>query len=204
MCMKYYILKNKKMPWGDYGRILFTGLLTVLDDNFNDLDIPEIERTGAYVPEIYIANTRNIVLVDTIKKNIEESDITGIVRFKKVLKKKIVNINWESWDLNDKSPLFYPKSKEPEDYILKGKNDEQLSLSMPNMWELDVVRKHKLKRISDKPDNVNFSDLVLTETPKLDIFLAENMLFIIVSEKFKELIISNKLDTLEFTELKTE
>ena len=36
--MKYYLLMNRSMPWGDYGAMLFSGLLKVLDEHYDDLE----------------------------------------------------------------------------------------------------------------------------------------------------------------------
>ena len=36
--MKYYLLKNRSMPWGDYGDMLFSGLLKMLDEHYDDLE----------------------------------------------------------------------------------------------------------------------------------------------------------------------
>ena len=58
--MKYYLLMNRSMPWGDYGAMLFSGLLKVLDEHYDDLEIPEIERAGPYFPDIYIANSQRV------------------------------------------------------------------------------------------------------------------------------------------------
>jgi hypothetical protein len=67
--MDYYILRNKQMPWGDYGNILYTGLLilTTLDKNYNDLEYPELGKTrilsGSYVPAyISLKNVLEILI----------------------------------------------------------------------------------------------------------------------------------------------
>lgn len=190
------------MPWGDYGNILFSGLLNVMDKDYYDLEVPELERTGPYIPDIYIANRRNVVAVEFVKNLIEKNKITGIKEFKSVTKKKIVNINWQTWDKNKKDPLFYPKSKEPEDYILKGENDKQLADLMPEVWELDIIQKYELEKIKEEPDNIGYSDLALKNTPELDIFYPKNMLFVVVSEKFKSLLMSNEIKSLNYIELK--
>ena len=50
--MKYYIIKNRKMPWGDYGNTLFEGSLSVMDKNYQITEVHKIERTAPYIPEI--------------------------------------------------------------------------------------------------------------------------------------------------------
>jgi hypothetical protein len=198
--MNYFIVKNQEMPWGDYGDILFSGLLTVMDADFNTLKYPELERTGPYIPEIYIANSRNIVVTDTIKQIIEQNDISGITEFRHIVKKKIVNIDWRSWNKSE-APLFIPKSNEPEDYILKGENSLDLFDSMPDIWELKIVKDYNVTKISDKIDRVNYSHLLLETKPLFDIFTPQNVLIIIVSEKLKNIFETNNIDTLRYIKL---
>ena len=94
--MNYFIIRNKKMPWGDYGNILFRGFLNVMDEEFHDLVTPELERTGPYVPDIYIANTRDLVIRDEVKIILEECGVTGIESYREIKKKKIVRLDWEN------------------------------------------------------------------------------------------------------------
>jgi hypothetical protein len=199
--MDYYILRNKQMPWGDYGNILYTGLLTTLDKNYNDLEYPELERTGPYIPDMYIANSIDLVIVDNLKDIIEKSKLTGIKKYQKIIKKKIVGINWTEWDMKNKKPLFYPKGNEPENYILKNENNEELKNQMPDVWKMIIEKEYTLKKISENMDNINFTDIALTDIPEKDIFVPNNMLFIIVSENFKKTMDKNNIGTLEYKKI---
>jgi hypothetical protein len=199
--MKYYLIKNKQMPWGDYGNTLFRGFLNVMDKNYNDLEIPTIERTGPFVPEIYIANSRDLVVSEKVRKIFEENKITGILNYKKIEVKKIVNIDWQKWDKN-KDPEFFPKNDEPENYIIKGKHDENLVKSIPSLSNPIIVKKGKLNIISDKLDSINFTDLDIKDKIEEDIFTPTNMLYLIVSEKFKNQLETNDINDLQFIELK--
>jgi hypothetical protein len=190
------------MPWGDYGDILFKGLLNVMDKNFNDLEYPEIERTGPYIPEIYIANSVNLVVVDNIKTLIEKSDLSGIKKFKKIIKKKIVDIKWMEWDMNMKDPLFYPKGGAPENYILKNRHNKDSMEKTPLIWSVEIEKKYKLKKISDKTDDKYYTDIILDNKPECDIFIPENMLFVIVSEEFKKMMDKNNINTLKYINIK--
>lgn len=199
--MKYFIIKNKDMPWGDYGDTLFKGFLNVMDKNYNDLEIPTIERTGPYIPEIYIANSTDLVITEKVKKILEDEKISGIIEYKKIKIKKIVNIDWQKWDIN-KEVEFYPKSGEPEDYILKGKNDDSLVDKFPNLSNVKTLKKGKLYKVNDKPDYINYLHLEIREKIDEDIFSIENMWFLIVSEKFKNILEMNNINDLKFIELK--
>ena len=86
--MKYYLLKNRSIPWGDYGDMLFSGLLRVLDEHYDDLEIPEIERAGPYFPDIYMANTCNIIVTDRVKTLLESSGLSGITGYRRAIVKK--------------------------------------------------------------------------------------------------------------------
>ncbi|MCV9933865.1 hypothetical protein OIU80_16400 [Flavobacterium sp. LS1R47] len=198
--MKYFIIKNKEMPWGDYGNTLFRGFLNVMDDNYNDLEIPTIERTGPYVPDIYTVNSVNIIVSEKVKKIFKENAITGIIGYKEIKIKKIVNIDWEKWEKN-KDPEFYPKSGEPEDYIFKGKNDITLLQKIPQLWSLNIIEKYSLYKMSNKV-TVPLNELELRDKIDVDIFFPVNMLYIIVSENFKNVLELNDIDDLQFIELK--
>lgn len=197
--MKYYIIRNKEMPWGDYGNILFRGLLNVMDKNFHDLEIPEVERTGPFVPDIYIANTRDLVITDHLKKIVEKANLSGIKRYKEIKKKKIVNIDWQQWDLAHSDPKHYPKSGEPEDYILKGKHDETLIDDIPKLWNPIVIEKKILKVISNDKDNVNFSHLAIDGNVEYDIVCS--LPRIVVSERFKSIMDQYKVDSIRYVEI---
>ena len=190
------------MPWGDYGDILFKGFLNVMDEDFNDLDVPEVERAGPFIPDIYIANSLDIVVKDKIREALEHDGISGITEFRKTKLKKIVHIDWENWDENS-NPKFYPKSGEPADYITRGKNDEGLFGLIPILWNLKMVKKNRLNKLSTKPDYVNYSHLQLESNllEHEDIFTPENMLHTIVSEKFKNLMEKNSIESVRFIEL---
>lgn len=189
------------MPWGDYGNILFSGLLTVLDHNYDDLEYPEIERVGPYFPDIYIVNSCNLIITDRVKTLLDSLPTRGIAGYRKAVVKKIVNIDWQSWDFDSKDPLFYPKGNSPENYILKGENSLPLMKEKPEAWELLLSKECKMKQISSSQDHIAYTNLALSSYPELDIFQPENMLFVVVSERFKEFIEQEGIFTLNFIEL---
>lgn len=192
--MEYYIIKNKEMPWGDYGNILSYGLLTVMDDNYNDIDIHQIERVGICIPKIYCANSTNLVISEDIANSITRNNITGIEKYHKTEFKKIVNLDWQFWDMKAKDPEIYPKSGEPIDYIEEGENDKKLITQIHKKYfSLKIKESCELEEI----DN----NLYLIGNPEYDIFIPLNMYFIIVSKRFKEIIESEKVDTLKFIEI---
>ena len=47
--MKYYTVKNKIMPWGSYGEMLWQGIYSYDKDRNSHM----VFRTGAFCPSIY-------------------------------------------------------------------------------------------------------------------------------------------------------
>ena len=228
--MNYYILENKKVPGGDYGDILFKGFLNtftyeemevkkmmrgkkvdgkytfeeriVKESKMVDLEYPELERAGPYIPEIYIINSTYIVIIDRLKSILENSGITGIQNFKKVITKKIVDINWTEWgNFDDEINNLIEKTEtgEPEDIIWKAESNEKIKKSMPDVWCAEIQEEtNTLKIISDRNNNERYS---LSKVPDKDISIPENMLYIIVSDKFKDLMKQNNIETIIFKNL---
>lgn len=184
------------MPWGDYGNILFRGFLNVMDEEFHDLVTPELERTGPYVPDIYIANTRDLVIRDEVKIILEECGVTGIESYREIKKKKIVRLDWENWDQSLESPQYYPSSGKPENYIIRGIHDEFLAESLPKFWNPKIAEQRVLKVVSKEKDWENFSHLKLCVEPSFDIVCS--LPRIIVSERLKGILEVNDIHSVSF------
>ena len=169
--MKYYKLKNKKAPWADYGRILISGMTGHLD---REGDLLQLERTGPFVPPLINTGGEDVIVTDEIKRKLSSSGLTGI-SFKPVIKKHIVFIEWTNWDFSTDEPLFYPEGGEPEDYILDNPHSEELAEQMGPIWEIVI------------PETGIFDDRdqYIPGTIALDICMAENRGYILVSEKAK-------------------
>ena len=177
------------------------GYLSTMDEDYNDLEIPELERTGPYIPSLYIVNSRDVLLVEPTKNFIQNSDIRGIKRYVKTLKKHIVEIEWKDWSF-DTEPRFYPESGEPEDYILEGKHDKQLAKRMPEVFLLDVEEKCNLKKTNNRNIIGDYCDIVIEGEPNLDIFTPTNMLYVVVSDRFKNTIEQTNVNSVVFFEIK--
>lgn len=91
--MKYYIIKNRKMPWGDYGNTLFEGSLSVMDENYQITEVHKIERTAPYIPEIYTTISNYIVVREDIKDLLLNNDIKGIEKVHPTEFTKLVDID---------------------------------------------------------------------------------------------------------------
>lgn len=190
------------MPWGDYGNTLFRGFLNVMDKEFHDLVTPELERTGPYVPDMYIANTRDLVIKDKVRNIFEDCNITGIKSYRGINKKKIVRLNWEDWDQSLENPQYYPPSGNPENYIIKGKHDESIAKSLPEFWNPQIAEQRVLKVVSKEKDWENFSHLKLCVEPCFDIVCS--LPRIIVSERLKGILEANDICSVNFIPIEYE
>lgn len=105
--MGYYILKNKTMPWGDYGEILWQGIYF-----FNKKkNRHTVLRTAPFCPAIYRSQYDSqmpVLIVNEYGLDIlDSSNLIGYVA-NKIYKEKIVKLEWESWDLDSDEPKIYP------------------------------------------------------------------------------------------------
>ncbi|MCS2824607.1 hypothetical protein NXW78_28350 [Bacteroides ovatus] len=91
--MKYYTVKNRIMPWGSYGEMLWQGIYCYDKDTNSHM----IFRTGAFCPSIYRSqyNRESPVLIvkEDVLQYIIESNLTGFV-LQPVNKEKIVKLDW--------------------------------------------------------------------------------------------------------------
>jgi len=184
--MTVYKLKNRDTNWGDYGSILVSGMTAHLERKDGLL---QLERTGPYLPPLVNSGLWDIVVTDSIKKNLEVSGLNGI-SFRPVIKKHIVELSWTTWDLNTDEPPIYPDSGEPEDYILAGQHSESISKQIGNVWELVTPTRGTFV-------NGKFADSGL----QADIFKADNKGYILVTDKGKNWIEKNAGDWVTFEKL---
>ena len=213
--MKYYIVKNKSTPYGDYSDTICIGLIRtfywekvlkgvynnveVFRDEMKDLDIAELIRTGPYVPEIYIVDNLNgFAMTENFMKKLEHSGLKGEVDLKPTVKKKIVNLAWQSWG-NEDWENYIKRVNEPEDVYENGKHDKALAKTMPNIFYfVPMVEECKLSIENNDSDDEKY---VLDRRPDADVFRASNMLHCIVSENFKKFLDENVIDNLSFNEI---
>lgn len=181
--MKIYQLNNRETNWGDYGDILVSGMTAHLE-RYNDL--LQLERTGPYVPPLINSGLWDIVVTDKVKEGLMVSGIIGI-GFRAVIKKRIVYVDWTTWDTNAEEPSYYPESGEPEDYILEQEHSELLAERVGDLWELLIP-------ITGTFSNEKFICNGLTS----DIFKADNKGYILVTDKGKNWIERNAGDWVTF------
>ena len=199
--MKYYTVKNRIMPWGSYGEMLWQGIYCYDKDTNSHM----IFRTGAFCPSIYRSqyNRESPVLIvkEDVLQYIIESNLTGFV-LQSVNKEKIVKLDWENWDLQSPEPLIYPSgSMDAEEYITRRKHNETVAEQIGNLFAL-IPQKDGLLYCEQER---GFAKLVEQSLSGLDIFI--DRIFcdfcseIYVSEKAKDVLSKYYSDLLIFQEV---
>jgi hypothetical protein len=141
MGMSFFKIERRSIlpeDWGDYGDILQNGMTAP-----SDLGIAVL-RTGPYIPPITMP-FGGIVLTSEAKKLVELSGLTGFT-FLPVEKRLVVEVPWETWDLNDEMPPELPESGEPEDYIHGQPHSPIAAAALGELWQLSVPGTAKILR----------------------------------------------------------
>ena len=201
--MKYYTVKNKIMPWGSYGEMLWQGIYSYDKDTNSHM----VFRTGAFCPSIYRSqyNRESPVLIvkEDVLRYVTEANLTGFI-LKPVSKEKIVKLDWEDWDLKAPEPLVYPAgSMDAEEYITRRKHNEAAAEQIGNLFAL-IPQKDGLLYCEQERSS---GKIVEQSLSGLDIFI--DRIFcdfcseIYVSEKAKDVLSEHYSDLLTFQEVPT-
>lgn len=133
------------MPWGDYGSILLTGMTTRPDESGRI----GIERTGPFVPPITVMGISDVVVTDAFRMELERSELQGF-GFAPTVVKRVVRLDWRSWDITAPEPLRYPAGGEPENYILGRKHVPALVDEIGPLWEVTI------EEVLESPGSADF------------------------------------------------
>ncbi len=131
--MKYFTLQKPNI-WGDYGDVLVAGYYC------RDGEGPMLlHRTGPFVPPISFpwdsVNGSQIVVTSTFLSMIKRQSFVA-VQSQPAIKERIIRSKWHTWDRASDSPKIYPRSGEPEDYILNMKHEPAVAKEMEELFEL--------------------------------------------------------------------
>lgn len=176
--MKFFRIQKTLGNWGDYSSILLHGM--ALRDSKTGL--LNLERTGPFVPPISFPSLENFAVTDSLRNELEKSHLSGIT-FRPINKKRIVKLNWQDWNLQAEEAEFYPKSGEPEDYILRRKHSPEIATQMPELWEAVIQEGAHVKRVEKKRKLELF--LLQDTWNGADIFRVPEVLYIFVTPKGK-------------------
>jgi hypothetical protein len=123
---------NMRHLWGDYGDILLNGMTCHRGRKRGML---QLERTGPFVPALTLPGIADVLVTSALRTKMAASDLFNEVRFKKVIRARIVRLHWHTWNLCTEDPKTFPKGGEPEDYVLTKPHDEKLSQKMGEIYE---------------------------------------------------------------------
>jgi hypothetical protein len=126
-----YRMTPPDAPWGDYGIVLYCGYAY---REYAEATL-EIERTGPFCPPIFLPSSGFVVVNSQMRAAIESERFSGI-SFRDVVKRKIVKVNWETWDMSAEEPPIVPRGGEPEGYIRRNRHSPETSLQMGDLWEV--------------------------------------------------------------------
>jgi len=131
---KFYLLRGRQL-WGDYGHVLIHGFAGPREEQDGIL---ELERTGPFIPPITLpwpAN-QNLIVTDDFRKQLETAEELGRLHFRRVIKKRIVELPWHQWDLRADDPEEYPESGEPDDYLLDRSHSPAIAATIGELWQV--------------------------------------------------------------------
>lgn len=188
-----YILKNKEMPWGPYGEILWQGIY------YFDKEKKEhcLSRTAPFCPGIYRSQydrERPVIIIREQVKEVMENCFSDL-RFAKIFKERIVKLDWQTWDLSADEPKIYPSGDmDAEEYITRRKHQEALSQALGNLYAL-IPEKEGYAYYDEKEHVEKLASSLLSTN---DIFIADSLKNqeIYVSEKMKSFLESNFLSAI--------
>lgn len=137
MAPKFFQIEERSIipgDWGDYGSILQHGMTAHRPRVDGRL---ALERNGPYIPPITLPGIGDIVLTSDAKKLLESYGLSGF-GFLPVEKVLIVELHWETWNLNEEDPAKFADSGEPEDYILGQPHSPSAAAALGELWEVVV------------------------------------------------------------------
>lgn len=190
-----YAINNIDTHWGDWSDILWSGFL-----NF-DFETKQyyIERSGPFTPSIY-QSVFDLVFTDIAINSYKTHKIKGLSFEGPLEKRKIVNIDWMSWDKNKDYYEYMENVFEPEDVIDIYPHDSALALTMPNYWK--AIFNHKIHINVNKAmrNSRNYEEITIPkqELADSDFFCGIETLHIFLSENAKAWIEKNFPDCFNF------
>ena len=126
---------SRNAPCGDYGGILASGRAKREKDGQL-----AIERTGPFTPPIFFPGPISafIVVDSLLRRDLEAKEFLGL-SFAPVIKKRIVDFQWEHWDLDARDPQVFPLNGDPSHYLDLSPHSVSSATKMSELWELRLA-----------------------------------------------------------------
>ena len=156
---KFYLLSGPDY-WGDYGHVLIQGYA---DDREQSNGVLEVSRTGPFMPPITFPRSGEdqIVVTDEFRKELEAAQI-GRLSFRMVIKKLVVEIPWQDWDLSAVYPEELPDSGDPDDYLDR-RHSPQAADALGDLWQV-ILNEGAIVETDIQPETLRGQILVHTPT----------------------------------------
>jgi hypothetical protein len=196
--MSFYVLRRPASPWGDYGDILVHGMTA---HRGREGGLLQLERTGPFVPPITQPGIGDVLVTDDFRRRLEQSGLTGLA-FRPVHMRHIVRVEWEAWNREADEPTKYPASGEPENYILARKHNDALAEEIGPLWEVVIEGAALVTREGEYPHQV--IRLKRHSLSGADLFRAEGVRYVYVSERAKDWLEREAADWVRFVEAPTD
>ena len=142
--MRFYKLRGPDV-WGGWGRELVAGEAS---DLVRQNGLLLLDRTGPFAPPI--TNPIDVIIVTDAFRSRLEASFAGL-EFRPVIKDRIVEIHWETWDRTVFPQERPPADGEPEDYLYQNPHSEAAAEGLGDLWEL-VLSVGAQVRHSERPE----------------------------------------------------
>ena len=178
---KIYSCHGPDSPWGDYGEMLFHGMTGRLGRTSDPDGEFQLERAGPAIPPITMP-AEGVLVTDRMKTVMQTAGFAG-VDFRPVELTRIVEIDWETWNVEASDPKFYPEGGTPAFYILNLPHSPAAAKEMGTIWELVLSVNACVHRV-EAENEVQF-EYAPDSWQGNDIFVAEGNGYTYVSPRAK-------------------
>jgi hypothetical protein len=174
------ILRSADVPWGDYGDILVHGMAHHLGRDSEGRI--RLERTGPSIRPVTFPGLGTIIVTEPCRALIESARFDGLV-FRPVVKARVVDLAWERWDQAAPQPPQYPRTAEPEGYILERRHAPEVAAALGPLWELIPPVAARTARRERRDVEIVLLQSTWTGA---DLFRAEGVGYVYASERAQE------------------
>ena len=175
--------------WGDFGGILQNGFVIESEPTYL------ISRTGPFVPPVSFP-IGAMVLSDSYRHVFTSSQLFAC-NIQPVRYMKIVDLRWETWDLNGPLPSRFTSG--PEDVILKGNHSRDCLRLTEKSWSVVDIPRTCTSTSTLDDDGWKFT-LDASDWNGSHLFRSNNQNFIFVSDVGRNFFQQNSEQWMDFSE----